>query len=98
MTVVEREMERCGLAVMGISEHWWLGQGRFSTVEGSTIMYPGKETGRRSAGVAFMVSSETSRAALGCNPVSERVLTLGGKCKVSQHHVCPGVCADRSII
>ena len=49
MTVLEREMERCCLAVMGISEHWWLGQGRFSTVEGSTIMYSGKETGRRSA-------------------------------------------------
>ena len=31
MTVVEREMEICGLAVMGIAEHWWLGQGRFST-------------------------------------------------------------------
>ena len=25
MTVVEREMQRCGLAVMGIAEHWWLG-------------------------------------------------------------------------
>ena len=76
MTVVEREMVRCGLAVMGIAEHWWLGQGRFSTVEGSTIMHSGKETGRRSAGVAFMVNSETSRAVLGYNPVSERVLTL----------------------
>ena len=41
-----------GSDAMGIAEHWWLGQGRFSTVEGSTIMYSGKETGRRSAGVA----------------------------------------------
>ena len=73
MTVVEREMERCGLAVMGIAELWWLGQGRFSTVEGSTIMYSGKGSGRRSEGVAFMVNSETSRAVVGYNPVSERV-------------------------
>ena len=73
MTVAEREMERCGLAVMSIAELWWLGQGRFSTVEGSTIMYSGKETGRRSEGVALMVNSETSRAVLGYNPVSERV-------------------------
>ena len=43
MTVVEREMERCGLAVMGIAEYWWLGQGRFSTAEGITIMYSGKK-------------------------------------------------------
>ena len=38
-------------------------------------MYSGKETGRRSAGVAFMVNSETSRAVLGYNPVIERVIT-----------------------
>ena len=75
MTVVEREMERCGLAVMGIADHWWLGQGIFSTVEGSTIMYSRKESGRRSAGVVFMINSETSRAFLGYNPVSERVIT-----------------------
>ena len=72
MTVVEREMKRCGLAVMGIAELWWLDQGRFSTVEGSTIMYSGKRSGRRSEGVEFMVNSETSRAVLGYNPVSER--------------------------
>ena len=76
MTVVEREMERCGLTVMGIAEHWWLGQGRFSTAEGSTIMYSGKESGRRSSGVAFMVYNETSRAVLGYNPVSDRGITL----------------------
>ena len=76
MTVVDRDMEICGLAVMGIAEHSWLGQGRFSTVEGSTIMYSGKETGRRSAGVALMFNSETTRAVLGYNPVSERVITL----------------------
>ena len=74
--MVEREIERCGLAVMGIAEHWWLGQGRFSTAEGRTIMYSGKESGRRSAGVGFMVNNETSRAVLGYNPVSERVTTL----------------------
>ena len=76
MTVVEIDMERCGLAVMGIAEHWWLGQGRFSTAEGSTIMYSGKESGRRSAGVGFMVNNETSGTVLGYNPVSERVTTL----------------------
>ena len=84
MTVVEREMERCGLAVMGIADHWWLGQGRFSTAEGSTIMYSGKETGRRSAGVTFMVNSEASRAVLGYNPVSERVITLRGFAKLKK--------------
>ena len=76
MTAVEREMERCRLAVTSIAEHWWLGQGRFSTIEGSTITYSGKESGRISAGVAFMVNSETSRAVLGYNPVSERVIAL----------------------
>ena len=76
MSVVEREMERCGLAVMGIAEHWWLGQGRFSTAEGSTIMYSGKESGRRSSGVAFMVNNDTSRAVLGYSPVSDRVITV----------------------
>ena len=39
-------------------------------------MYSGKETGRRSACLAFMVNSETSMAVLGYNPVSEQVVTL----------------------
>ena len=69
-------MDICGFAAMWIAEHWWLGQGRYSTVEGSTIMYSGKATGRRTAGVAFMVNSETSRAVLEYDPVSERVITL----------------------
>ena len=76
MTVVEMEMERCGLAVMGIAENWWLGQGSFSTAEGGTSMYSGKASRRRSAELAFMVNSEASKAVLGYNPVSERVITL----------------------
>ena len=39
-------------------------------------MYPGKESGRRNAGVAFMVNNETTRAVIGYKPVSERVITL----------------------
>ena len=34
-----------------------------------------KESGRKSVGVAFMVNSETSRAVLGYNQVSVRVIT-----------------------
>ena len=32
INVAEREMERCGLAVMAINKHRWLGQVRISTV------------------------------------------------------------------
>ena len=82
MTVVEREIERCDLAVMGIAEHWWLGQGRFCTVEGSTIIYSGKECGRRSACVVeCMASSETSRSVVGYNAVRARVITLRDNAK-----------------
>ena len=45
MTVVEREMAWRGSAVIGIVEHWWLGQDRFSTAKGSTIMYTEKGVG-----------------------------------------------------
>ena len=86
--MVEREMEICGLAVACIAEHWWLGKGRFSTLEGSTIMYSGKETGRRSASVAFVDNSETSRAVLAYNPVSERVITL----RVNAKHLSRCMC------
>ena len=58
-------------------------------------MYSGKETGRSSAGVTFMVNSETSRAVLRYNPVSERVITLRVNAKPVN---ITFVCADRCVI
>ena len=47
--IVEKEMAINDIKVLGISESWWLGQGRFTSDEGNTIIFSGKESGRKAA-------------------------------------------------
>lgn len=76
LEIVEREMTRCDIKVLGVSELWWHGQGRFTTDDGSTCLYSGKNSGRKRMGVGFIIEKATAKSILGYNPVNERVITL----------------------
>ena len=43
--VVERGMVRNNIKVVGVSELWWLGQGRFTTDNENMFIFSGKESG-----------------------------------------------------
>ena len=45
--IVEKEMAINYIKVLGISESWWLEQGRFTSDEGNTIIFSGKVSGRK---------------------------------------------------
>ncbi len=56
--------------VLGISETWWLKQGHFTTDDGCTVIYSGKDSGKREHGVGFILNRNTARSVLGFNPIN----------------------------
>ncbi len=76
LEIVTRRMEEQDIGVLGLSETWWLNQGRFTTDDGFSVVYSGKETGKREHGVGFILNKTTAKSFLGYNPVSDRVISL----------------------
>ena len=76
LNIITREMEELDIMVLGIAEHWMLGQGKFITESGHTMVYSGKEEGRSRQGVGFILNKSASRALIGYNPISPRVISL----------------------
>ncbi|XP_072168463.1 craniofacial development protein 2-like [Diadema setosum] len=68
-------MEERGINVLGVSETWWLNQGRFTTSIDYTLVYSGKESGKREHGVGIIMDKNT-RSFVGFNPVRSRIITL----------------------
>ena len=76
LELVTSEMDRCGVKVLGFAEHWLLSEGRFITKCGNSVFLAGKQDGRRSSSVGFIMEKETSKAVLGYNQISGRIITL----------------------
>ena len=76
MEIVEEEMARCNIKILGVPELWWHGQGRFTTDNGNVCMYSGKDIGKKRMGVGFVIDKTTAKSIVGYNPVNERVITL----------------------
>ena len=71
MGVVEQEMARVNINVLGISELKWTGMGEFNSGD-HYIYYCGQEFLRRN-GVAIMVNKRVRNAVLGCNLKNDRM-------------------------
>ena len=56
------------------------GKGHFTTLHNHTVYYSGSEKGGN-AGVAFILKPSIYKAALGYNPVNERLLPIRLQCK-----------------
>jgi len=72
--VIQREMERIGIVVMGISEMRWKGKGHIQAGQ-NRVMFSGNDNDRRN-GVAFICTKETTKSILGYNPVNDRIITI----------------------
>lgn len=72
--VIQREMERIGIAVLGISEMRWKGKGHIQAGQ-NRVMFSGNDNDRRN-GVAFICTKETTKSILGYNPVNDRIITI----------------------
>ena len=70
----KQEMPRVNVDILGISEIKWTGMGEFNS-DDHYIYYCGQETLRRN-GVAIIVNKRVQNAALGCNLMNDRMISV----------------------
>ena len=75
LDVIEKEMERCGVEIMGISESHWRGCGHITTDRGNTVYFSGQDNSSRN-GVAFIIPRRLNNAVLSYTTVSDRIITI----------------------
>ena len=74
LEVIEQEMARVNIDVLGISELKWTGMGEFNS-DDRCIYYCGQESLRRN-GAAIMVNKRVRNAVLGCNLKNDRMISV----------------------
>ena len=74
LEVVKQEMTRVNINILGISELKWSGMGEFNS-DDHYIYYCGQESLRRN-GVAFIFNKRVQNAVLGCNLISNRMISV----------------------
>ena len=72
LQVVNQEMARVNIDVLGISELKWTRMGKFNS-DDRYIYYCGRESLRRN-GVALIVNERVRNAVLGCNLENDRMI------------------------
>ena len=74
LEVVQQEMARVNVDILGISELKWTGMGEFNS-DDHYIYYCGKESLRRN-GVAIIVNKRVRNVVLGCNLKNDRMISV----------------------
>ena len=74
LKVVQQEMARVNVNILGISELKWTGMGEFNS-DDHYIYYCGQESLRRN-GVAIMVNRRVRNEVLGCNLKNDRMISV----------------------
>ena len=92
LEVVEHEMTRVNIDILGISELGWTGMGEFNS-DDYYIYYCGQESFRRN-GVAIAVNKRVLNAILGCNFKNDRMISVHLR-QTIQYHSNPSLCPDK---
>ena len=74
LEVIEQEMARVNIGILGISKLKWTGMGEFNS-DDHYIYYYGQESFRRN-GVAIIVNKRVQNAVLGCNLKKDRMISV----------------------
>ena len=74
LQVVKQEMARVNADILGISKLRWTGMGEFNS-DDHYIYYCGQESLRRN-GAVIMVNKRVQNAALGCNLMNDRMISV----------------------
>jgi len=75
LELLTREMDRCRIQLLGISETRWTGKGHFNTSEGHTVYFSGNNKGGQK-GVAFIANQHIAKRVLGYNPINDRLISM----------------------
>ena len=92
LELVEQEMARVNINILGITELKWTGMGEFNSDDHYTY-YCGKEFLRRN-GVAIMVNKKVQNAVLGCNLKNDGMICLFPR-QTIQYHSSPSLCPNQ---
>ena len=90
LEVINQEMGRVNIDILGISELKWTGKGEFNP-DDHYIYYSGQESLRRN-GVAITVNKRVRNAVLGCNFKNHRMISVrlqGKTFNISYPSLCP---------
>ena len=82
MEVVNQEMERVNINILGISELKWIGMGEFNS-DDHYIYYCGQDSFRRN-GVAIIVNKRVQNAILGCILKNNEMISV---CLQAKHSI-----------
>ena len=74
LEVVNQEMARVNIDILGINELKWTGMGEFNS-DDHYIYYHGQESLKRN-GVAIIVNKRVQNAVLGCSLKNDRMISL----------------------
>ena len=74
LEVVQQEMARVNVNILGISELRWTGMGKFNS-DDHFIYYFGQESLRRN-GVAIILNKRVQNAVLGCSLKNDRMISV----------------------
>ena len=74
LDVVEQQMARVDVDILGISKLKWTGMGEFNS-DGHYICYCRQESPRR-IGLAIMVNKRVQNAVFGCNLKNDRMISV----------------------
>ena len=92
LEVVQQEMARVNVDILGISKLRWTGMGEFNS-DDHYIYCCGQESLRRN-GVAIMVNKRVQNAVLGCNLKNDRMILFISK-KTIQYYGNPSLCPNK---
>ena len=74
LEVIEQEMARVNIDILGISKLKWTGMGEFNS-DDHYIYYRGQESLRRN-GVAIIVNKRAQNTIFGCNGKKDRMISV----------------------
>ena len=75
------ELDRTNLDIVGLCETRWNAEGEFKPEDDTTIVYSGKEKGKKELGVAIILRGEPRKALDAYTPVSDRIIAVRLKAK-----------------
>ena len=76
LSQVIREMDQCGISILGISECKWTGSGRFIHNTGAVICWSGRNDGLHHGGVAIILRKSASRSLVEWRAISDRIICV----------------------
>ena len=76
LNIVQNEMNRMDIDILGISEMKWIGRGHFRSAN-NTVLYSGHNTHKKN-GVGLLITNQMSQSLIGYKAVNDIIIYIQG--------------------